>query len=160
TYAGTQTPEYQKPPRVVLAQHQARRLIVGRLDRPPDVRTASNLETEKAGRRDADDGQCRVVNLHLLPHHGRIEAEPPPPEFVADDCPGLSACRIVIRLGERATHDGAHPEHGEEVARDALLLDRLHSTAARFVHYQPSVPHGAPGDDAGEGLVVVTDHLV
>src|SRR5215831_14740791 len=160
TNAGPQAPEYPNPHRAVVAHPLARRLIVGRLDGPPDFRTVSNIETEKAGRRDADDAQRRVVNRHLPANHCQIEAEPPPPEFVTNDCAGLGCCRIVIRLSERAAHYCAHPEHGEEVAGDALLLDRLNSAAARLVYYQPTVPHVAPGYDAGEGLVVVADHLV
>src|SRR5262247_2096426 len=81
------------------------------------------------------------------------------PIFETDDRPRLAVGQIVVRLGQRAAHYWVDPQHGEEIAGHALLLDRLRY-GPRLVHEQPRPPYGGPCDDRGEGLGAVAEHFV
>ena len=155
--ARTQATHHTKPRRGFPTQAR----IIHNADRPPEVRPGANLEAGKTGRRNPDDDEWRVVNCDLPPNDARIKAEPALPEFVADDCRRLRACRLIIRLGKHTPHYGAHSKRREEIAGDLLLLSRFNRAApARLVNHQPGAFHAASADDAVEGLITVAKYLV
>src|SRR5262249_38705937 len=78
--ARTQTPHHLLRPGDSLAQTW----IVKRSNWHPEFGPVSDLNAEKARRRDTDDDYRSVVDCDPPPHHCRIEAESALPEFVAD----------------------------------------------------------------------------
>src|SRR5262245_65649937 len=114
----TQTTHHTNPRRGCPAQAR----IIQDADRPPEVRPGANIEAGKAGRRNPDDDEWRVVYCDLPPNDARIKAEPALPEFVADDRRRLRASRVIIHLVEHTAHDGVDSKSREEVAGDALML--------------------------------------
>jgi hypothetical protein len=125
-----------------------------RAQRHRDIEVATDLDTEEAGRRDADNLKGVAVECDRAPERGGAAAIFALPEPVADDGGRRRAAAPIVRSREHAPKHRAHLEGVEEIAAHPQTIDRPTLTTGAQVELG-----GSPCERAGERFLPIADAL-
>ena len=121
-------------------------------NRNRDVEPATDLDTEKSGRRNADDRERIAVERDLATDDARVAVVFVLPECVADDCGLRAASAAIVFGGEQTANQRLRLEHFEKIAADehAVRVARFAAAGEVKVVFRPR-------EDAGEAFLMVAD---